>query len=140
MCQRAENLPDVTQNLTTQLFCTQSTVTATAVAGQTRYASSHSENTNQYIREVLLPSGCILLGPMPHLSCIRCPVWYMLSDLYRMQQVAVSWTQALNELEYPAKLQRLLLTPEREVSVLQVVYSMANDATSLSTPDPCPSP
>lgn len=46
---------------------------------QHRSASSHSQNTNQYIRE------------------------------------------ALNELEYPAKLQKLLLTPEREVLVELVI-------------------
>lgn len=52
---------------------------AAAVQSSQRWVSSHSQNTNQYIRE------------------------------------------ALNELEYPAKLQKLLLTPEREILVELVI-------------------
>lgn len=70
-----------------------------------RGASSHAENTNFFILEV----WPMLLINIHHLSpCTLNPSF--------LNEVPTDF-QALQELEYPERLRRLLLTPQREVTV-----------------------
>lgn len=81
--------------------------------GQARAASSHAENTNTFIREVrVLVSG---------MHCLCCLGTSNVLEIHTCRP-----RQALNELEYPEKLQKLLLTPNREMGVELVVQVRHN--------------
>ena len=58
-------------------------------------------------------------APSVPLKCVVCPAGYIKDHTDSFS----ACMQALAELEYPGKLQRLLLTPEREVLTPQCLLS-----------------
>jgi Glu/Leu/Phe/Val dehydrogenase, dimerisation domain len=123
------------------------TQSVSPVVLQQRYASSHSEDTNTFIKEVCAASrfpsvynanSCIRTrglqasGKPLLLVCYtvqrNCEfvTWQYSNGLRENGSCVPLYHQALQELEYPAKLQKLLLTPEREL-VVELVITRDNN-------------
>ena len=81
---------------------------------QQRFAATHAENTNTFIKEV---RGFSLL--QVHLIINTEPGLPLPAAEHSLS--VIQSLQALSALEYPEKLQRLLLTPQREVVVELVI-------------------